>query len=391
MNQHERTSQIDVAAPVDPLANAAGRQPQPPEDDLPSDPLYRIRKAAEESNLAFYAKPGTRKRATGVQVVYEGEDRKMRPADADFVGVANIYEIHEVGLTSDPNAYLGNGKTTSSSGGLTSSKTVRVLVTGGSSELRTGFRITSCNNKLQEKIDRTGEVNRYFLIHAERQPEPPNPSGLSILHITSWVDWLEVSAVDLENRISFLPSRIDRHVGQAHINDVERAVIQRSQQDIVGVSTLAREFEATQPYGPFPSQSTLSNSGVAHSAPPEVLQALPQATTFYPPSGPRADLRRPDRLRTQPPPNYRGPGRQQREARPAARATPEALTHPLPPRPSTPPQAQTDPAPRDDNNGRTPPQQHIGIDQPGTNSANTKRKRVDSEEKPLKNGRRQSI
>ena len=263
------------------------------------------------SSFALFKKTGCRKPVIGFNVVYEGEDEKTDLIDSNSGQVGDIWEIHEMGPTGDRDAFLGDGKTTPSSGGLHSSKTTRIVVTGGTGERRTGFRITSCNNTLQERIKKTGEVSRYFLIHVEDRLPPSNSAGLPTLRVFSDAYWMAFSAMDTENIVTFRPDRIMRFIGRAHIADVQRAVQQRSQQDIIGVSTLAQTFQATNPYGLFPPSSLLSNSAVANPTPPAVQPAQPRTAhpNFNPPTGPRAEFRRSDRLRTQPPPDYRDTGR----------------------------------------------------------------------------------
>ena len=418
-SRHNRNSRVDLATTASTPANSAavdlddgiwdsdednsaeqirdraGESQTSTLEDDPSHPLYKIRKAARQSNLPLYENTKTRKRATGLQVVYEGEDQKTKLADAARVTVGEIWEIHESAPTGDPDAYLGDGKTAPTPGGLHSSKTSRVVVTGVEGEFRTGFRITSCNGKLQEKIDNMGKDIRYLLIHLEGRPTPRNSAGLPLLRITSWVSWYELSAMDIGHSVSFRPSMNDLRIGNAHITDVEEGVLRRTERDVMGVSTLARTFEETQPYGPFPRQNTRtrSRSTVANSASPAAPHAQSQATASAsnPPSGPRSMAGGFDRLAALNSAIDWSPEPEQREARPAARPTQQPLTNPLPPPPPTPTQAQTDRATSDGINARTPAQHHTETDQPGTIVTNAKRKRDDSEEGALKNGRRQSI
>ncbi|KAI4656681.1 uncharacterized protein J4E78_006572 [Alternaria triticimaculans] len=352
-----------------------------------------IEEVIAASKFVLFKKPDCNKPVVGFNVVYEGEDEKTDLIDSNSVQVGDIWEIHEMGPTGNRDAFLGDGKTTPSSGGLHSSKTTRVVVTGGTGERRTGFRITSCNNTLQEKIKKSGEVSRYFLIHVEGRPPPSNTAGLPTLRVSSSAYWMAFSAMDTENIVTFRPDNVMRSIGRAHIADVQRAVQQRSQQDIIGVSTLAQTFQATNPYGRFPPSSSLSNSAVANPTPPGVQPAQPQTAhpNFNPPTGPRAEFRRSDRLRTQPPPDYRDTGRRQGATGPASQPAPQTITHPPPARPTLPSGDQAVQDLRGATNGRSPAQRSTETGQPRTNGTDTKRKRDDSEDGPRKNRRRGSI
>jgi len=389
---NNRVVNTDESNTLQPAHDRTNHPPPSSRNNRPPN-LEDIEEVIAASKFALFKKPDCNKPVVGFNVVYEGEDEKTDLIDSNSVQVGDIWEIHEMGPTGNRDAFLGDGKTTPSSGGLHSSKTTRIVVTGGTGERRTGFRITSCNNTLQEKIKKSGEVSRYFLIHVQGRPPPSNTAGLPTLRVSSSAYWMAFSAMDTENIVTFRPDNIMRFIGRAHIADVQRAVQQRSQQDIIGVSTLAQTFQATDPYGPFPPSSSLSNSAVANPTPPGVQPAQPQTAhpNFNPPTGPRAEFRRSDRLRTQPPPNYRDRGRQQDATGPASQPVPQTITHPPPARPPLPSGDQAVQGLRGATNGRSPAQRPTETGQPRTNGTDTKRKRDDSEDGPRKNRLRDLI
>ncbi|KAI4698602.1 hypothetical protein J4E81_005825 [Alternaria sp. BMP 2799] len=388
---NNRVVNTDENNTLQPAHDRATHSPPSSRNNRPPN-LEDIEEVIAASKFALFKKPDCNKPVVGFNVVYEGEDEKTDLIDSNSVQVGDIWEIHEMGPTGNRDAFLGDGKTTPSSGGLHSSKTTRIVVTGGTGERRTGFRITSCNNTLQEKIKKSGEVSRYFLIHVQGRPPPSNTAGLPTLRVSSSAYWMAFSAMDTENIVTFRPDNIMRLIGRAHIADVQRAVQQRSQQDIIGVSTLAQTFQATNPYGLFPPSSSLSNSAVANPTPPGVQPAQPLTAhpSFNPPTGPRAEFRRSDRLRTQPPPDYRDTGRRQGATGPASQPAPQTITHPPPARPPLPSEDQAVQGLRGATNGRSPAQRFTETGQPRTNGTDTKRKRDDSEDGPRKNRRRDS-
>jgi hypothetical protein len=142
------------------LSNSARNGAQDPRVRTPhpssQQDLSAVQKAIENSNLALYRSSNRGKSVIGYQEIYEGDDRKPNLIDSRKVQVGDIVEINDTGITSDPNARLGDGKTIPSSAGLQSSKRCRIVVTGGFHERRTGFRITSCNNNMLSKIQNMG-------------------------------------------------------------------------------------------------------------------------------------------------------------------------------------------------------------------------------------------
>jgi len=306
--------------------------------------LSGISKAISDSKLDLYETPDKKhsKRVIGYQAIYEGEDQKITLAQPDDIEIGDVVEIQETALTSDRKAHLGNGKTIASSAGLQSSKKMRIVVTGGTGELRNGFRITSCNDNFVEKVKNMGPsaLTRFFLIEVYGRQTPPNPLGLPTLRIESRAQWLEVSAADTENIVSFRPYIGMRNLGNAEISDVVTAVLVKSQRDIMGVTTLAQAFQGTHPYGPFPRRNALPTPTVDHATPSTVSQTQTQSQTITsasnPPTAPRAPVRRSGRLAGRGPDNAGGhnAGHQQGAMDPTLRPAPQVRTHELPPRPS---------------------------------------------------------